>query len=445
MGRNRIKLSDHFTYGRLGRFVLPSIAMMIFTSIYGIVDGLFVSNFVGTTAFAAVNLIMPFIMMCSALGFMIGTGGSAFVAQLLGEKRKDEAQQVFTMLHGALFFGAVILSALSAIFMPEIAHLLGGEGKLLEDAVLYGRLSMISLPFFMLQNSFQSFMVAAEKPRLGLAVMVAAGVCNMVMDFVLIGLLGWGVSGAATATVLSEYVGGLVPILYFSRRNDSLLRFVKSRFDGKTLAKVCGNGFSELMTNIAGPVLGMIYNLQLLHYIGEDGVAAYGVIMYVNFIFSAIYFGYMIGSAPLFAYHYAAGTYRELQNLYHKSLRLFAVFGVALCALSWLLAPPLTGIFVGYDPQLHALTVHAMRIISPLFLLIGFAVFGSGFFTALGNGMLSAILSFLRMLVFQLAAVLLMPLLWGVEGIWLSSVVANAFSVALTVWILRRNKAKYHY
>jgi putative MATE family efflux protein len=442
---SRISLADHFTYKRLGRFVLPSIIMMVFTSVYGIVDGLFVSNFVGKTAFAAVNLIMPYIMMISSLGFMIGTGGAALVSQALGEKKDHDANRYLTMLVIVLFVGAVILSAVSAVLMRRIGHLLGGSGELLDLATVYGRISMISLPFFMLQNAFQSFMVAAEKPRLGLGITVAAGVCNMVMDFVLIGVLGWGIEGAAVATVMSEYVGGLTPALYFLRRNDSRLRFVRTRIEWPKVRRACTNGVSELLSNIAGSLTSMVYNLQLMNYLGENGVTAYGVIMYVNFIFNAIFFGYTIGSSPLFSYHYAAGSYDELHNLYTKSLKLFAVTGVTLTALSWIFSPELSGIFVAYDEKLLGITVHAMRVIAWSFIMFGFAVFGSAFFTALGDGAVSAAISFARTFVFQIASVMILPHIFGVDGIWSASVVSSVLSALFALWFMARKKEVYHY
>lgn len=442
---NRIRLSDHFTYRRLGRFVFPSIIMMVFTSVYGIVDGLFVSNFVGKTAFAAVNIIMPFIMMISAIGFMIGTGGSALVAQALGERKERDANRYFTMLIFFLFTLAVMLSILAAVLMRRIGSLLGAEGRLLDLAVIYGRISMISLPMFMLQNAFQSFFVAAEKPRLGLAVTVAAGVCNMVMDFVLIALLGWGIEGAAAATVMSEYIGGLTPFFYFVRKNDSRLRFVRTNIEWRRILKACTNGVSELLSNIAGSLTSMVYNLQLIKYLGENGVAAYGVIMYVIFIFIALFVGYTIGSAPLFSYHYAAGSYKELHNLYTKSLKLFTVLGILLAVFSWLASPVLSGIFVSYDAKLLRITIHAMHFTAFSFPTLGFAVFGSAFFTALGDGAVSAAISFARTFVFQMGSVLLLPLVFGVDGIWASAAVASALSAVLTFCFLARKKSIYHY
>lgn len=443
---DRIKLSDHFTYRRLARFVLPSIAMMVFTSIYVIVDGLFLSNFVGTTAFAAVNLVFPFMMLMSAIGFMIGTGGSALVAMQLGEGRSELAKQTFSMLIGLLFVFALSVSILAAIFMPQIAYMLGAkDGQFQADAVLYSRVTMISMPMFMLQNAFQSFFVTAEKPKLGLKITVAAGVTNMVLDLFFVGIFKWGIVGAALATVTAEYVGGLVPVVYFTRKNDSLLALVPARLNLKYLGKTCYNGMSELLQNIAGSVVSIAYNLQLLRLVGENGVAAYGVLMYVNFIFSAVFFGYMIGSAPLFSFHYAAGTYDELQNLYRKTMKICAIVGSTMAVISWTMAPVLSAIFVSYDQELLDLTVHAMRITSVLFVMMGFTVFGSGFFTALGNGAVSAILAFARTVVLQLSAVFILPIFMGVDGIWASGPVSTILTALLTFGFLIKYKDRYHY
>lgn len=443
---DRIKLSDHFTYRRLARFVLPSIAMMVFTSIYVIVDGLFLSNFVGTTAFAAVNLVFPFMMLMSAIGFMIGTGGSALVAMQLGEGRSELAKQTFSMLIGLLFVFALSVSILAAIFMPQIAYMLGAkDGQFQADAVLYSRVTMISMPMFMLQNAFQSFFVTAEKPKLGLKITVAAGVTNMVLDLFFVGIFKWGIVGAALATVTAEYVGGLVPVVYFARKNDSLLALVPARLNLKYLGKTCYNGMSELLQNIAGSVVSIAYNLQLLRLVGENGVAAYGVLMYVNFIFSAVFFGYMIGSAPLFSFHYAAGTYDELQNLYRKTMKICAIVGSTMAVISWTMAPVLSAIFVSYDQELLDLTVHAMRITSVLFVMMGFTVFGSGFFTALGNGAVSAILAFARTVVLQLSAVFILPIFMGVDGIWASGPVSTILTALLTFGFLIKYKDRYHY
>ena len=401
MEKKKIQLSDHFTYSRLLRFVFPSIVMMVFTSIYVVVDGLFVSNYVGKTAFAAINLIMPLLMGISALGFMIGTGGSAIVGKTLGEGKKEKAQEYFSMLVYVTMIGGVLLSLLGAFLTRPVGLLLGAEGELLENVVLYGRISFISMTPFMLQNVFQSFFVTAEKPKLGLAVIVAAGVTNMVLDYLFIGVMGWGLEGAAIATVCGECIGGFFPILYFSRKNSSLLRLKKARFHGKILAKTCMNGSSELMTNLSSSVVNSLYNLQLIRLAGENGVAAYGTIMYVNFIFVAVFFGYAIGSAPVVSYHYGAVNKEELRNLFRKSLRLIAGSGMIQLLLAQLIASPLAKIFVGYDAELMQMTVGGFRIIGISYLIVGFNIFGSAFFTALNNGLVSAVISFSRTVVFQ--------------------------------------------
>lgn len=445
MEKKKIQLSDHFTYSRLLRFVFPSIVMMVFTSIYVVVDGLFVSNYVGKTAFAAINLIMPLLMGISALGFMIGTGGSAIVGKTLGEGKKEKAQEYFSMLVYVTMIGGVLLSLLGAFLTRPVGLLLGAEGELLENVVLYGRISFISMTPFMLQNVFQSFFVTAEKPKLGLAVIVAAGVTNMVLDYLFIGVMGWGLEGAAIATVCGECIGGFFPILYFSRKNSSLLRLKKARFHGKILAKTCMNGSSELMTNLSSSVVNSLYNLQLIRLAGENGVAAYGTIMYVNFIFVAVFFGYAIGSAPVVSYHYGAANKEELRNLFRKSLRLIAGSGMIQLLLAQLIASPLAKIFVGYDAELMQMTVGGFRIIGISYLIVGFNIFGSAFFTALNNGLVSAVISFSRTLVFQMAAILLLPILFGIGGIWGAVIAAEFLTLLVTAGFLTGRRKKYGY
>lgn len=441
----QIQLSEHFTYKKLLRFVLPSIVMMIFTSIYGVVDGLFVSNYVGKTAFAAVNLIMPFLMAISALGFMIGTGGSAIVAKTLGEGKKEQANEYFSMLVYLTLIGGIVLSALGILFSPLIARGLGADGALLTNCVLYARITLLSMPAFMLQNVFQSFFVTAEKPKLGLGVIVIAGVTNMVLDFLLVGVFQIGLAGAAFATVTSECIGGLFPILYFARKNSSLLKLGRTHFNGKIFLRAYGNGSSELMTNLSSSIVNSLYNIQLMNLAGENGVAAFGTIMYVNFIFIAIFLGYSIGSAPLVSYHYGASNHDELKNLFQKSLRLIGIWGLMLFILAQLIARPLAAIFVGYDADLFSMTQNGFRIYCIAYLINGFNIYGSSFFTALNNGLISAAISFLRTLVFQLAAVLLLPLLLGINGIWSAVAVAELLTLGLTVTFFVRNRKKYHY
>ena len=441
----KIQLSEHFTFQKLIQFVLPSIIMMIFTSIYSVVDGLFVSNYAGKTALAAINLILPLLMGLSALGFMIGTGGSAIVAKTLGEGKKKEANEYFSMLVYITLSGGILLAILGALIVPFIATALGATGELHRDCVIYARITFISMPAFMLQNVFQSFFVAAEKPKLGLGVIVTAGLTNMVLDYLFVGVLGYGLIGAAVATVCGEMIGGFFPILYFGRKNSSLLRLGKTHFNGAILCKTCTNGSSELMTNLSSSIVNSLYNIQLMKLAGQDGVAAYGTIMYVNFIFLAIFFGYSIGSAPIVSYHYGAGNHAELKNLFKKSLTLISTWGISLVLLAQLLAHPLSMLFVGYDAALLAMTEHGFRIYGLVYLISGFNIFGSSFFTALNNGGVSAAISFLRTLLFQVAAVTLLPILFGINGIWSSISVAELLTLCVTVTFFLTQKKKYHY
>lgn len=441
----RIKLSDHFNYKRLIKFSLPSIIMMIFTSIYGVVDGFFVSNMVGKTPFAAVNFIMPYLMMLGAFGFMFGTGGSALIAKTMGEGDKAKANRLFSLLVYVTAGLGVIVAVLSIIYLPAVVRLLGAEGKLLSDSVLYGRIILIALPFYMLQFEFQSFFVTAEKPKLGLYVTVASGVCNMILDALFMGVFKWGLTGAALATGLSQVLGALLSIFYFAFPNKSLLRLSRASLDFKALVKTCTNGSSELLSNISMSLVSMLYNIQLLKYAGEDGVCAYGVLMYVNFTFLAAFIGYSVGTAPVISYHFGAKNHNELKGLLKKSTVIIGVFSIAMFVLAELFAWPLSYIFVGYDKELMELTLRGFLIFSFSFLFAGFAIFGSGFFTALNDGLTSALISFLRTLVFQIAAVMLLPLIFELDGIWYSIIAAELSAVLLTVFFIFAKRKKYNY
>lgn len=441
----RIQLSDHFTYKKLLRFVLPSIIMMVFTSIYGVVDGLCVSNFVGKTPFAAINLIMPFVMIFGGIGFMFGTGGSALVAKTLGEKQPEKANRYFTMMVWVTLIVGIIISIIGVVFMRPISVLLGADEAMLEDCVIYGRIIIAFNTAFMLQNLFQSFLIAAEKPRLGLVATLAAGCTNMILDVLFVGVFRFGVAGAAIATGISQCVGGIIPLIYFIRPNDSLLHLTRARLEWRPILAASANGSSELVSNITASIVGMLYNFQLLEYAGQDGVAAYGVLMYVEFIFVAIFVGYSIGSAPIISYHYGAENYTELQNMLHKSILLMLGGGVLVLIAAQVLAGPLAHMFVGYDKTLFDMTVHGFRIFSLFVLFAGFNIFASSFFTALNNGGVSAAISFLRTFVFKFSAVLLMPLLFKLDGIWWATVVAEVLAFILSAAFILGKRQKYHY
>lgn len=445
--KQQIQLSDHFSYGRLIRFTLPSIGMMIFTSIYGVVDGFFVSNFAGKTPFAAVNLIMPFLMILSTVGLMFGTGGSAIVAKTFGEGDREKGNRYFSLFVYVSAVLGVLFAVLGIVFIRPIASRLGAEGEMLENAVLYARIILLALPFYVLQILFQSFCVTAERPKLGLVVTVLSGLTNMVLDAVLVILLPqeYKLAGAAAATALSQVVGGAVPLVYFGRENSSILRLGKGQFNGKVIFKACTNGSSEFMSNISMSLVGMLYNIQLLRYAGEDGIAAYGVMMYISMIFSAAFLGYSIGTAPIVGYHDGAKNYAELKGLLRKSLTMIGVFGVVMVVSAELLASPLARIFVGYDAELMQMTVSGFRIFALSFFFMGYAIYSSGFFTALNDGVTSAIISFLRTLVFQTAAVIFLPMLWELDGVWISIVVAEVMAVVFSVIFFVAKRKKYHY
>ena len=432
MSNPRIQLSDHFTYPRLLRFVASSITMMIFTSIYGVVDGFFVSNYVGKTPFAALNFIMPFIMVLGGTGFMLGTGGSALVAKEMGCGHTERANRIFTMMIGFVVVTGLILTALGVAFIRPIARLMGASESIMADCVLYGRVTIAFTTAFMLQNVFQSFLVAA-------------GVANMVLDALFIAVFRWGLAGAALATGIGQCIGGVVPAVYILRQKDLPLRFVPFKFEASPILQACANGSSEFMSNISTSFVSMLYNMQLLRMLGEDGVSAYGVLMYVQLIFIGTAIGYSIGCAPIVSYHYGAGHHDELKNMLKKSLTLMGITGVALTMLALGLAAPLAKIFVGYDEGLFDLTRHAFSIFSFSFLLSGLNIFASGFFTALNNGLISAVISFARTLVFQAACILLLPAMFGVDGIWYATLVAEGLACLLSLWLIDRKKHFYHY
>lgn len=440
-----IKLSDSFSYKRLIQFTLPSVAMMVFTSIYGVVDGFFVSNYAGKTAFAAVNLIMPFLMLLGTVGFMFGTGGSALVAKYMGQGRAEKANRLFSLF---VYFSAAlgtVISIFAFIFIRPIAVALGADGAMLQNCVLYGRIIISAAPAFILQQEFQSFFVTAQKPTLGLIATVVSGVTNMVLDALFVGGFGWGIAGAAAATALSQLVGAVIPLCYFFRKNNSPLRLGKTCYNGKALLKAAANGSSELMSNVSMSLVNMLYNFQLMKYAGENGVASYGVLMYVNFVFIAVFIGYSIGMAPVISFHFGAGNHGELRSLRRKSFVLIGGCSVAMLLLAELFGTPLARFFVGYDAELLQLTARGFQIFSFSFLFAGLSIFGSAFFTALNDGLTSALISFLRTLVFQVAAVLLLPLIFGINGIWFSVVAAELVACAVSLIFIAAKRKKYGY
>lgn len=440
-----IQLSDHFTYRRLLRFVLSPILMMIFTSLYSIVDGFFVSNFVGKTPFAAVNLIMPVLMGVGTVGFMIGTGGNAIVSKTLGEGKRELANQYFSMLIYSSAILGVVLSVLGFLLIRPICIALGATGALLEDCVLYGKILFVSGTAFILQNVFQNFFVTAQKPELSLKMSLLAGFTNAALDFLFIAVFHWGIAGAALATAIGQFVGCIAPIFYFGRKNSSLLQLTRAKFDGRVFLKTCTNGSSEMISNLSASIVNILYNFQLMRIAGEDGVAAYGVIMYVNFIFMSVFLGYSIGSAPIVGYHYGSGNHGELKNLCHKSLLLMGGTGLVLTLSAEMLSVPLVKIFTSYDVELFTMTCRGFRLYSLAFLFMGINVWGSAFFTALNNGAVSAAISFLRTLVFQIVVVLILPLFLGIDGIWLSIVAAELLALAVTVTFFITEKKRYRY
>ena len=441
----KIELKEHFTYKKLIKFTLPSIFMMIFTSIYGVVDGFFVSNYVGANAFASVNLIMPVIILLSAVGFMVGTGGNALVSMILGQQDEKRASEVFSMLIYLLIIVGITVSIVMAIMMPGVARLLGATDEMMSDCVIYGRISMVSLTFFMLQTAFQSLMITAARPNFGLYITVVAGVTNMVLDMVFVGILGLGVPGAAWATVSSEIVGGVTPVIYFLMPNKSKLHLVRTGFRLRPILKALSNGASEFMTIISSSFVNMLYNLQLIRIVGEKGVAAFGVITYVNFIFVGILFGYAFGSSSIVSYHYGSENYKELQNLFSKSLRIIAVASIISFASAQILATTLVRIFFGYNVELMEMTIKGFRLFSFSYLILGFNGYASSLFTALNNGKVSATIAFGRTLVFQCLSILILPQIFGLNGVFGAVISAELLSVVVSIYFIRKYRYEYKY
>lgn len=440
-----IQISEHFTYRKLIRFTFPSAVMMVFTSIYGVVDGLFVSNFAGKTAFAAVNFILPYLMVLGGIGFMFGSGGSALVAKTLGEQDTPKANRIFTSLVVTSLLSGVALGILGFVFLRPVSFWMGARGQLLEDSILYGRIYLLGIPASVVQFEFQNLYTTAGKPKLGLYSTVASGVANIVLDALFVAGFSWGLVGAAAATVLSQLLGGILPLVYFGRKNTSMLRLTKSKFDGPAMVRVCSNGASELLNNISMTVVSILYNVQLLRYAGDDGLAAYGVLMYIDFLFISIFLGYVLGVSPIISYHYGAQNHQEIRSLLQKSLVIIGTCSLLMFAISELSAGPVSRLFVGYDPALLAMTLRGFLLFSFNFLFAGMGIFGSAFFTALNNGLISAILSGMRTIVFQIAFVLILPLFWNIDGIWLSVVVAEFLAALLSMVTILLKQKTYHY
>lgn len=440
-----INLSEHFTYKKLIRFTLPTIIMMIFTSIYGVVDGVFISNVVGSSAFASINLIMPVIMIIGTIGFMIGTGGSAIISKTLGEGDNEKANKQFSMLIYLEIILGIIFTIIALLVLEPVAKLLGATPDMMSDCLIYGRILLAGMTAFILQNSFQSFMVVAEKPNFGLGISIIAGLTNMFLDFLFIYVFKWGVAGAAIATITSQFVGAIIPMVYFLRKNTTMLKLGKTKFELSTIIKTCTNGSSEMVTNLSMSLVNILFNMQLMKFAGANGVAAYGIIMYVGFLFTGTYMGYSVGTAPIIGYHYGANNTNELKSLLNKSVKLLGIVAIVMTLLAEVLAKPLASIFVSYDKELLEMTINAIRLYSLSYIISWFNIFASSFFTALNNGFISALISFVRTLVFQIACILVLPAIWELNGIWLSVVVAEILSIFVSIICFIKNKKKYKY
>ena len=424
----------------------PMVLMMMVISVYSIVDGFFISNYAGSDAFAGMNLIWPAIALVGALGLMLGTGGSALVSKTLGEGDPEKARRIFSILIRITIIAGTLIAAVMFAIMPWLARTLGSDEAMLPYAVLYGRILIIVLPAYMLQMEFQPFFMAAEKPQFGTVLSIVCGVVNIALDALFVAVFGWGLTGAAIASSVSLLTGGCYPLWYFSsRRNTTRLWMVRCPFDWQSILKSCSNGMSEFVGNIALSIIGICYNWQLMQYIGADGVSAYGIIMYLGFIFASVFIGYNMGISQVISYNFGAGDKVELKSLLHKSLVIVGVSGVLMTTASEITANGISRIFVGYDESLCALTSHATGIYMLSFLICGFNMFVSAWFTALNNGVVSAAAAFVRTLVFELASVFVLPAFLGIEGIWHSVNVAEILALILSVVLLAAFRKRYGY
>ena len=440
-----MEFSQHFTYKKILAAAISPIVMMLFTSLYSVADGLFLSNFAGKTAFAAVGFITPYLMMFNSVGFMFGTGGSALIAKKLGEGNEREADEIFSSLVFAAGLTGLALAAVGQLLLRPAALLQGAGGALLKDSLRYGRIYLLGTPACLVQFAFQALYPASGKGKLGLKSAVLSGLTNIVLDALFLAGFAWGIRGAAVATVISQWIGGLIPLFFYGRKNDSQLRLIRAPFHGRDLLKICANGSSEMVNNLSISAVSLFYNIQLLHYAGPDGIAAYGIMNYVSFLFTAVFWGYITGIAPIVSYHYGANNHRELHSLLKKSLILVFACSCGMFLLSQLLAEPISYIYAGQEPELFALSVHGFRLYAMNFLFAGLSILLSSFFTALNNGLISAILSFARVFAFQIPAVLALPRIWDLDGIWISVTAAEVMTVLLGICFLLRNRKRYQY
>ena len=440
-----VQLSDHFDYRTLIRFTIPSVLMMVISSVYSIVDGLFVSNFAGSDGFAAVNLMMPIAMMISCIGFMAGAGGSALISKTLGEQEAEKAREQFSLIIYLIIGFSLVIGVTVFLLVPQIARMMGAEGAIYDNCVIYGRILISALPAFMLQILFQNFLVVAEKPQMGMVIAISSGVTNIVLDALFIAVFQWGVAGAAIATMLGQTIGGIVPLGYFLLKKNHLLWFTKFKFRWETLKRTCINGFSALIGNASNSLVGIVFNLRLMELMGSDGVVAYGVVMYVTYIVTGVFMGYSTGIAPVFSYNLGSGNAEEIKGLLKRSLVSIAVSALVLVAFVQIFARGLAAIFVSYDENLMILTTTAIRLFNISFLVAGFNIFAAAFFAALNNGVVSSILSLSRTLVFTLGCLFILPAVIGNNGIWLSVTFAEVLSVLVAGYYVVKNREKYQY
>lgn len=438
-------ISERLNLPRLFLACVPMILMMISISIYSVVDGFFVSNFAGKIQFAAVNLIYPFIMVVGSLGFMMGTGGTALVAKKMGEGKTEEAKKLFFNCFVVTVALGVVFSSIFVFLLPKIAEGLGADEAMLPYCVDYGRILILGITFFNLQNMFQPFFAASGRPGLGFAITIGAGVANIVFDAIFVAGAGWGCVGAAWGTVIGQVVGGFLPVIYYFAKNKSALRLVPAKMQWGAIFKMGANGLSEFVSQIAVSVLSMIMNVLLMKHYQENGVSAYGIICYVWLIFAATFIGLCMGISPRISYVYGEKNKPELRRLTQRALALFIFAGLFEFIMAEALTVPLSYAYAGYDEGLRQLTCHASFIYSIIYLALGINMFGSSFFTALNNGLVSALLSFARLMLFEAVSVYLCSLFWQGDGIWWGVVIGEALGFVMNFLVIFIHGKRYGY
>lgn len=437
-------IAQKFNVFTLLKFAFPTMVMMVFMSLYTIVDGIFVSRLVGSNALSAVNIVYPVISLLIACGIMLSTGGSAIVARQMGEKREQEARENFSMLAVVSVLTGIVILVLGLMFLEPICRILGGTPVLLEDCKIYLGVLLGFGPLTMLQMLFQTFFVTAGKPGLGLGLTLTGGVVNMVLDYVFMGPMQMGVLGAALATGLGQAIMAVAGVVYFLKVKGNLY-FVKPVFRGNILLQSCGNGSSEMVSNLSTAVVTFLFNITMLKLAGEDGVAAITIVLYGQFLFTALYLGFSMGVAPVVSFNYGNQNHAQLKRIYKICIGFILGSSVFILGIALLFSEPIVGIFTGEENHTYELAVEGFFQFSFNYLFAGINIFASALFTSLSNGKISAIISFCRTFVFITVSIVLLPRVMGITGVWLSVPLAELVTLFISITYLKGQKEVYHY